>query len=301
MLDCLRAANLKLKPSKCCFAQQEVTFLGHVVSAAGLKPDLKNIEKVRDWPAPKNPTEVRAFLGLCSYYQCFIYQFSKMSESLHVLTQKGKTFVWTEAEQRAFECLQHALCNTPILSYPDFTCEFLLFTDASSISIGCVLSQTNAENMENVIAYSSHKLTKTETHWPTYDRELWAIIWAIRHFRQYLTGISFRIITDHKPLLSLRKMAVDCDPTGRRARWALEIDPYDWTNEYRQGTKHANADSMSHWPVTTEDVPPVITANQVRCVSSHTQTDTAESFTCTPATKLSLCSEAAVLYRPLWT
>lgn len=221
----LSIANLKLKPSKCCFAQQEVAFLGHVLSSAGLKLDPKNIERVRDWPAPTNPSEVRAFLGLCSYYRRFIYQFSKMSEPLHALTQKGKTFLWTEVEQRAFESLRHALCNTPILSYPDFTREFLLFTDASNTAIGCVLSQMNAENRENVVAYGSRILTKTEKRWPTYERELWAIIWAIRHFRQYLTGHPFRIITDHKPLFSLRKMALDCDPTGRRARWALEIDP----------------------------------------------------------------------------
>lgn len=73
VFDHVRAANLKLKPSKCHFAQEEVSFLGHVVSAAGLKPDPKNIQKVRDWPTPENPTEVRAFLGLCSYYRRFIY------------------------------------------------------------------------------------------------------------------------------------------------------------------------------------------------------------------------------------
>lgn len=95
------------------------------------------------------------------------------------------------------------------------------------MAIGCVLLQTNDMNMENVIAYGSHVLTKTEKCWSTYDRELWATVWSIRQFRQYLTGHRFRIITDHKPLLSLRKMALDCDPTGRRARWALEIDPYD--------------------------------------------------------------------------
>lgn len=293
VLDRLRAANLKLKPSKCCFAQKEVTFLGHVVSAAGLQPDPKNIEKVRDWPVPKNPTEVRAFLGLCSYYRRFIYQFSKTSESLHALTQKGKTFLWTEVEQSAFESLRHALCNTPILSYTDFSREFLLFTDASSTSVGCVLAQMNAENMENVVAYGSRKLTKTETRWPTYDRELWAIVWAIRHFRQYLTGYPFRIITDQKPLLSLRTMALDCDPTGRRARWALEIDPYDWTIEYRQGTKHANADSMSRRPETAEDASPVVSTNQVGCVSSHTQTDPVEPSTCASATGLEIYPEAS--------
>lgn len=244
----LRAANLKLKPSKCDFAQSQVTFLGHVVSASGVQPDPKNIDKVRDWPTPENPTEVRAFLGLCSYYRRFIHQFAKISQPLHALTQKGKPFSWTDVEQKAFDILRHALTHTPILAYPDFCQEFLLFTDASNISIGCVLSQLGANNKEHVIAYGSHTLTSTERRWSTFDRELWAIVWAIRHFRQYLTGHHFRIITDHKPLLGLRKMALDCDPTGRRARWALEIDPYNWTIAHKQGLKHCNADSLSRRP-----------------------------------------------------
>lgn len=143
--------------------KQEVAFLGHV-SFAELKPDPKNTEKVRDWAVPKNLTEVRAFLGLCSDYRCFIEQFAKMSEPLHALTQKGKTFLWTEVEQMAFKILRHALCNTPLLSYPDFSREFLLFTDASNTAIGCVLSQMNAGSMENAIAYGSRILTKTEKH-----------------------------------------------------------------------------------------------------------------------------------------
>ena len=298
VFDRIRAANLKLKPSKCCFAQQEVTFLGHVVSAAGVKPDPRNTDKVRDWPVPKNPAEARAFVSLCSYYRRFIYQFAKMSEPLHALTQKGKEFLWTDVEQRAFESLRHALCNTPVLSYPDFSQEFLLFTDASNTAIGCVLSQKDAANREHVIAYGSRILTKTEKRWSTYDRELWAIVWGIRHFRQYLTGHPFRILTDHKPLLSLRKMPLDCDPTGRRARWALEIDPYEWTIEYKQGTKHANADSMSRRPSTEIEASPVVTDNQVRCVSIHTQTVPAESVTCSANRELALSSKTVPTTSP---
>lgn len=131
---------------------------------------------MRDWPTPENPTEVRAFLGLCSYYRRFIHQFAKISQPLHALTQKGKPFSWTDVEQKAFDILRHALTHTPILAYPDFCQEFLLFTDASNISIGCVLSQLGANNKEHVIAYGSHTLTSTERRWSTFDRELWAIV-----------------------------------------------------------------------------------------------------------------------------
>ncbi len=275
----LRAANLKLKPAKCSFAEPQVTFLGHVVSSAGLQPDGKNIQKVKDWPTPGSPTEIRAFLGLCSYYRRFIHCFAQISEPLHALTQKGKLFVWTETEQKAFNSLRHALTNAPILSYPDFSKEFLLFTDASNTAIGCVLSQLNADNKESVIAYSSHVLTSTEKRWSTYDRELWAIVWSIRHFRQYLMGHSFRIITAHKPLLSLRRMVLDGDPTGRRARWALEIELYDWTIEHRHGHKHANADAMSRRP--DEESREILSNTEnksVHLVSISTQTEVTRPY-----------------------
>lgn len=131
--------------------------------------------------------------------------------------------MWTETERDAFNSLRNVLTNAPILSYPDFSKEFLLFTDASNTVIGCVRSQLDADDKDSVIAYGSHVLTPTEKGWSTYDRELWALVWSIRHFHQYLMGHCFRIITDHKPLLNLKRMVLEGDPTGRRARWALEI------------------------------------------------------------------------------
>lgn len=141
-----------------------------------------NLKLKRKWPTPENPTIVRAFLGLCSYYRRFIRCFAQMSQPLHALTQKGKLFAWTSVEQEVFDSLRHALTTAPILSYPDFSRRFLLFTEASNTAIGCVFSQINAARKESVFAYGSHILTPTEKRWSTYDRELWAIVWS-SHFR----------------------------------------------------------------------------------------------------------------------
>ncbi|XP_073800627.1 uncharacterized protein [Danio rerio] len=126
----------------------------------------------------------------------------------------------------------------------DFHQPFLLYTDASASAIGAVLAQEKG-TQETVIAYASHVLTKAERKWSTYDRELWAIVWAVRHFRHYLYKQHFFIITYHKPLMGLRKIPIDSDRTGRRARWALELDPFEWTVIHRKGLKHANADALS--------------------------------------------------------
>ena len=99
---------------------------------------------------------------------------------------------------------------------------------------------------EKVVAYASKVLNKTERRWPTYDKELWAIVWAIRHFRQYLVGAQFEVLTDHKPPLNApQSIALDKDATGRRGRWAVELSTHDFTVTYRKGSDNGNADAMS--------------------------------------------------------
>lgn len=248
-----QASGLKLNPSKCCFAKDQVQFLGHIVSKNGIQPDPRNVNSVQAWPIPRTATEVRSFLGLCSYYRKFIQNFAHQSVPLHALTEKHATFQWTSHCQDAFMYLKHALSNPPVVSFPDFTLPFSLYTDASSTAIGSVLAQKQGQQ-EKVIAYASHALTKAERKWSTYDRELWAIVWAVRHFRHYLYKQPFVIVTDHKPLLGLRKIPIDSDRTGRRARWALELDPFEWTVIHKDGHRHLNADALSRRPVTGDTV-----------------------------------------------
>ena len=93
VLSKLHEAGLKLKPRKCQLFQKEVEYLGHIVSASGIKTDPKKIQAVRDWPEPNNVTELRSFIGLCSYYRRFILGFADIAKPLHRLTSKGEPFV----------------------------------------------------------------------------------------------------------------------------------------------------------------------------------------------------------------
>lgn len=261
VLSRFQRANLKLKPSKCHFLRSEVCFLGHIVSRNGILPDPSNTDRVHTWLTPRNPTEVRSFLGLCSYYRRFVKNFAHIASPLHRLTQKGVPFQWTPECETAFTSLRNALTQPPIVAYPITTKPFILFTDASNTAIGSVLSQVQ-NGRERVIAYASHVLTAAERRWSTFDRELWAIVWSIRHFRHYLASSSFTVVTDHKPLVGLRKLTVQNDRTGRRSRWALELDPYDWLIIHRDGNRHANADALSRRPpLPKEQDPPAPNLN----------------------------------------
>jgi len=90
--DRFRRAGLKLEPRKCQLFREQVRFLGHVISAAGVSPDPSKVETVQQWPTPTNVSEVRSFLGLASYYRRFISQFADIARPLHALTGKGSVF-----------------------------------------------------------------------------------------------------------------------------------------------------------------------------------------------------------------
>lgn len=250
----LRQAGLKARPDKCQIFCKTVTFLGHVVSDQGVKPDVSNIEKVKNWPRPNRITSLRGWLGLTGFYRRFIKNYAQIAQPLLHLTKKGVPFDWTDDCEQAFVMLRHALISPPILTYPNFNESFILNVDASAFAVGAVLAQNSRKNGEQVIAYASHSLTISERKWSTYDRELWAIVWSIRHFKHYLQASQFTIVTDHKPLMGLRKMPLDNDPTGRRARWAMEIELLDWTIEYKMGSKHINADAMSRREIQVKEV-----------------------------------------------
>ena len=142
----VRAAGLKIKRDKCQFAQESVKFLGHIVSARGTGPDSSKVEAVRDFATPTSLTDVRAFLGLASYYSRFIKNFADIAAPLHDLTKGGQEFSWTSAADQAFNDLKNRLCSAPILSLPDFSLPFTIHTDASDFGLGAVLSQPQNTN-----------------------------------------------------------------------------------------------------------------------------------------------------------
>lgn len=150
----LQQAGLKLKPSKCTLFKKEVLFLGYRVSGLGVQTDPQKIAVIKNWPVPIDPTEVRSFLGFCSYYRRFIAGFSSIAKPLFRLTEKGRVFKWTTECNEAFEKLKCHLVSTPILAHPDFSLPFVLDTDASQVGIGAVLSQEIDGHMR-VISYAS--------------------------------------------------------------------------------------------------------------------------------------------------
>lgn len=127
-----KKAKLKLKPKKCILFKDEVSFLGHVVSANGIQCDPQKIAAIKEWPVPENISDVRSFLGLASYYRKFIYNFSQIAYPLTRLTQKNRHFEWSEESENAFNTLKRLLTESLVLSYSDTKETFIHDTHASS-------------------------------------------------------------------------------------------------------------------------------------------------------------------------
>ena len=240
----LREANLKLQPDKCEFLRTEVAYLGHIISADGVKPDPGKIESIINFPQPRCPKNIKQFLGLVGYYRRFIPQFSKIAKPLTDLLKKNKIFQWKEPQGEAFDTLRKALCTEPILQYPDFSKPFVLTTDASGYAIGGVLSQGNV-GKDLPIAYVSRTLSEAEQKYSTIEKECLAIVYCVTHFRPYLYGRSFTIITDHKPLVWLYSIK---DPSSRLWKWRTKLSEYEYEIQYKKGSLNNNADALSRNP-----------------------------------------------------
>ncbi|GKB70836.1 putative reverse transcriptase domain-containing protein [Tanacetum coccineum] len=161
VLELLKKEELYAKFSKCEFWLQEVQFLGHVVNQNGIHVDPSKIKAVENWKAPMTPSEVRLFLGLARYYWHFIKNFSKIAKPLTSLTQKNQKYEWDEKEEEAFQTLKNKLCDAPILSLPNEIEDFVVYYDASSQGLGCVLMQRGKRHYlygTKSVIYTDHKI-----------------------------------------------------------------------------------------------------------------------------------------------
>ena len=221
VLTRIREAGLRLKPKKCNFAQESVEYLGHVVSAAGIRTNPTKLRAVEKYPTPANVKSLRSFLGLASYYRRFVPGFSKVASPLNALTRKSIAFVWTPECRRAFEQLKSLLVTAPLLRYPDFSKPFILETDASGAGLGAVLAQSQEEDDSvRPIAYASRSLQKHEKNYGVTELEGLGVVWAAKLFRPYLYGHHCTVYTDHEALKSLLNTP---QPSGKLARWGMAL------------------------------------------------------------------------------
>ncbi|KAG8474462.1 hypothetical protein CXB51_031417 [Gossypium anomalum] len=257
VLPILQDKKLYAKFSKCEFWLREVSFLGHVVSAPGIRVDPSKITAILNWKPPRNITEVRSFLGLAGYYRHFVKGFSTIATPMTRLLQKDVKFVWSEKCQRSFDQLKTYLTEAPVLVQPEFGKEFVIYSDASLLGLGCVLMQEG-----RVVAYASRQLKPHEKNYPTHDLELAAIVFALKIWRHYLFGERCHVYSDHK---SLKYLMTQRELNLRQRRWLELLKDYELVIDYHPGKANVVADALSRKSLEPQKVDGELVAKRAEC------------------------------------
>lgn len=276
----LEKANMKVQLDKCEFFQEEIEFLGFVISRHGIKTNPKKVQAIVNLPPPKTLKDLRSFLGMSGYYRRFIKDYAKLAKPLTSLLRgedgrvskfqsKNKIIQLDSDALEAFRKVKSALISQEVLLvHPDFSKEFELTTDASNYAIGAVLSQE-----DKPITFISRTLNKTEETYAANEKEMLAIIWALHSLRNFLYGArKVKIFTDHQPLTYALS---NKNTNAKMKRWKAILEEYNYELKYKPGKTNIVADTLSRPPLGSQ-VNPLSTTQHSDDSSSHNLIPTVE-------------------------
>ena len=202
VLDRITTSGMTLKKEKCEFGCSEVKFMGHVVSAAGIKPDPEKVRAILELNPPCNKREGRRFTGMVNYLSKFSSRLAGLCLPIHAVTGNKSDWYWSPDQAKAFEDIKGELSKAPILCNFNAKSKHRVSADSSSYAIGAVLLQLNGKHWQPVV-YASRKLSEAETRYAMIEKEALATTWACEKFDYYLVGRKFEVETDHKPLVPI--------------------------------------------------------------------------------------------------
>ena len=232
-----------INPHKCLFGVDTLSFLGHRIDCKGISPLQDKVQAVRDFPQRK----LRQFIGLVNFYHRFLPHCAKTMQPLHDLLasckQKSQTLIWNDIALVAFTGAKEALANATLLSYPKPDAPTCLMTDASDTAVGAALQQY-FDGTWHPLSFFSKKMKPAETRYSTFDMELLAVYLAIKHFRHFLEGRHFHLLTGHKPLTHALNMPPDRH-SPQQARHLDYISQFTSDIHHVQASDNMVADALS--------------------------------------------------------
>lgn len=240
----LRESGFSINIDKCLFFKKSIEYLGNVVQNGQVSPSPRKVEALIKSPVPTNVKQVRQFNGLAGYFRRFIPDFARTMTPLYELTKQGVKWQWTHLHEEARQTIIRHLTSTPALTIFQEGKPIELFTDASSIGFGAILSQI-INGRQHIVAYFSMRTTDIESRYHSYELETLAVVRAIKHFRHFLYGRQFKVITDCNALKASKHKR---DLLPRIHRWWAYLQNFEFEIEYRKGERMQHADYLSRNP-----------------------------------------------------
>ena len=259
VMKALREAHLYCSPKKTNLFSNETIFLGHLITSDGIKADPSKVERITNWPRPRTTTNVRAFLGIVRYIANYLPELAEHTSILTPLTQKvyDQSFPeWRPEHETAFKKIKEIVLGNRCLTTINYDSGDTIFvtTDASDRRTGAVLSTGLSWETARPVAFESQQLNDAEKNYPTHEKELLAIVRALKKWRFHLLGTHFEVRTDHR---TLEYFQTQKDLSRRQARWSEFLSQYDFDIQYVKGEDNTVADGMSRYP---DDIPDVLAA-----------------------------------------
>ena len=252
ILQALREADLYCSTKKSQLFATELDFLGHHISQHGIEPDERKVEKIQNWPVPRSAKDVRKFLGLVQYLASFLPKLAKYRSVLTPLTTKEAQADWpgwTGQHQQAFQSIKEIVLGSECLTTIDHERmegrRIFVTCDASDRRTGACLSFGETWETARPVAWDSAQLSQAEKNYPTHEKEMLAIVRALKKFRADLLGTHFTVYTDHRTLECFQGQR---DLSRRQARWQEFLADYDFSIEYVRGGENTVADALSRMP-----------------------------------------------------
>ena len=239
VLERARKVNLKLKTEKCKFKQQEVSYVGHILTKEGVKPDPAKVKDITEMAPPEDVKALSRFLGMVNYVGKFIPKLSEMATKLRELNKQDVLWSWNAENQKAYDAIKEAIAHAPTLKYYNPKQPITLTCDASKAGMGAACLQ-NGEP----IAYASKAMTETQRNYAQIEKELLAVTFACEKFDDYIYGRRVTIETDHKPLETICKKSILAAP-ARLQKMLLKLQRYDINVVYKRGSELYIADTLS--------------------------------------------------------
>ncbi|CAI6342054.1 unnamed protein product [Periconia digitata] len=269
----IERAGSAVSGKKCYFGWDRIEVVGYEVDAEGRHPQLKKIEKIVNWPAPRNPKEVRMFVGIVVYYRIWIFCFALVAKPLFQLMRKDIEFAWTHEHQEAMDKLKTAITTAPALVTLDYSeghGEIILGTDGSGDGAGCLLEQVGRDGLRHPVRYESCLWSADERKWHSTKLECRALLWALKKCRYYLYGVHFVVETDAQTLIAQLNRTSSETPGSLMNRWLAAIMMWDFDIRHVKGKKNVIPDALSRMPQDDDFEPPMEPDDDLEAFLDHT-------------------------------